>query len=57
MNNLWYDHPVKLIYEKFTLWYNGGMRTEMNKNENLKVAVIESCNISWDERIYMIYIN
>ena len=41
MNILWYDHPVKLFYEKFTPWYNGGMRTEMNKN--LKVAVIKSC--------------
>ena len=29
MNNLWYDHPIKLIYEKFILWYNGGMRTVM----------------------------
>ena len=43
MNILWYDHPVKLFYEKFTLWYNGGMRIEMNKDENLKAAVIESC--------------
>lgn len=29
INNLWYDHPIKLTYEKFTLWYNGGMRTVM----------------------------
>ena len=43
MNILWYDHPIKLFYEKFTLWYNGGMRIEMNKDENLKAAVIESC--------------
>ena len=43
MNNLWYDHPIKLIYEKFTLWYNGGMRTVMKDKEELKKAVIESC--------------
>ena len=53
MNNLWYDHPIKLIYEKFTLWYNGGMRTVMNDKEELKKAVIESftycntCNNKW----------
>ena len=29
INNLWYNHPIKLTYEKFTLWYNGGMRTVM----------------------------
>ena len=33
MNNLWYDHPIKLTYEKFTLWYNGGMRAVMNEKE------------------------
>ena len=43
MNNLWYDHPIKLTYEKFTLWYNGGMRTVMKDKEELKKAVIESC--------------
>ena len=42
MNNLWYDHPIKLIYEKFTLWYNGGMRTVMKDKEELKKAVIET---------------
>lgn len=41
--NLWYDHPIKLIYEKLTLWYNGGMRTVMKDKEELKKAVIESC--------------
>ena len=43
MNILWYDHPIKLFYEKFTLWYNGGMRIIMNEKEELKKAVIESC--------------
>lgn len=43
MNILLYDHPVKLSYEKFTPWYNGGMRTIMNDKKELKKAIIESC--------------
>ena len=39
MNNLWYDHPIKLIFEKFTLWYNGGMRTVMKDKEELNAQI------------------
>lgn len=38
MNN---NHPIKLIYKKFTLLYSRGRRTIMNGKEGLKKAIIE----------------